>query len=398
MVHHVFAWKEYPPILSMGAGLGFILWVIVFVLIILQGRRDKVCGMPILGIVGTLIQCFIYSFIGPWARPGLFVHNQYSSSFNVVWMWRVWFVLQAVVLWQFFRYNRNARSEVDVPMLHKRTAMAIALLILINFAGQWTFVTFYHDEDLNQSDPAMYALLAGSWVLLAFARPACEGLSRTVAWMKAVGTTLIFTCTLSNPGASFGLLTELPRQVDVENQFTMVVRDTPPTPASLVSAKGELANKGFKLVDGSEGTVFREDIGAVNVIGVGLDGKPAWQFVPSAADALLKKHPATAQGLLAAQEDLESIGFQLISDDTIYRPDVGEVDVIPSVGTNGAIWQWMRVPPGQFVVDGEVRLHYEFPFFAVVTGVGLDWFYVYVLTRRMRNLHAQPVPAVAVTA
>ncbi len=385
LVHQDVA-NAYPWLLATLAAIGFGLWVILFLVMIRRNHRDQACGMPLIGICGTFVQCFIYSFIGPWVRPGLFVHNQYSGSFGVVWLWRVWLLLQGIVLVQYLIYHSRRRVPMEIPLGPLSPVAAALVLLALNFIGQWTFITFYHDEDLNQSDPAVYLLMSIGFVLLVFARPSLDALSLPVAWLKMVGTALIFTCTLSNPAASFGYTASIPRQVEAEAQVMAILRGHRPTEQGLNEVARTLAGIGFRIHEPAEGTIFRQDVGEIDILDTAPGHPAAWQWVPTAAMHILIKHPPTTEGLLAARHELERIGFRVTGPDMLYRSDVGTVDVIPSIGAAGPTWQWVPVPPGQLVADNQIRIQFAFPLFTIVASVVFDVVYIVVLTMRRRAL------------
>ena len=83
--------------LKIGSG---VFWTAVYILIIRLGFRDKTYGMPIAALCANISWEFIFSFILPHSPPQLFVNY-------------LWFGLDSVIVFQFFKYHKNEFSNMS---------------------------------------------------------------------------------------------------------------------------------------------------------------------------------------------------------------------------------------------------------------------------------------------
>jgi hypothetical protein len=369
------AWLSWNTI----AAIGELLWFPVFFLIIRQNYKEKVCGMPITGICAVFVQCLIYASFGPYWRPDLFPHNPVlPKSFNVVWIWRGWLVVQGVVLVQFFLYHNHAKNPLELPVSEKRLHWAVAGLIVLNILAQWTFIVFYHDYNLNQSDPATYLILSIGFCLLALYRPSLKGLSYTVAWLKFIGTTLIFTTIVARPAESFGSMAMLALDDPVKAQEKACA--LPPVVSGQNCGLPPASQPGqpdqCEVMSAVCGSYTWRDVVAGQMT---IDGAPV-------TDVNAVCWP-TERWVLAHQDELESHGWDLTGPDTVYRSDVGELDLIRTQDPRGPVWcpqttKWDLVDR----VDGEWRFHFQFPVFMCFASIFFDGVYIYMVRRRLRDL------------
>jgi hypothetical protein len=358
--HQLLSWNAV-------AGAGELLWFPVYFIVIYQNYKQKVCGMPIVGICAILAQCFIYSTFGPYWRPDLFPHNPVEpATFGVIWIWRGWLLVQATVLVQFFLYHDHAKNPLELPVSRRNLRWLVAALLLVNLFGQWTFITFYHDYNVNQSDPLAYFFMALGFVLLAIARPKSEGLSYSAAWLKMIGTALIFLTIFVRPVASFG-------------SFAMQGSKDP-------RAAQQKACPMPPVVEGETCGVPPEGE-ACEPMEIICEGKP-WVGVTRDGATSSDCTPDVAS-VLAARVPLESEGWLITSPDTVYRSDIGELDLIRVTDPRGALWcpettKWDVVNR----VDGQFRFHFQFPLFMCLAGVFLDCMYIVLLHRRRKAARA----------
>ena len=200
----IFSWK----VMVAAAELA---WFPVYFLIFREAFRTKSSGMPLVGMCGVLVQCFIYGTFGPYWRPDLFPHNpEIPGSFGVVWVWRGWFFVQAFALYQFFKYHDPAKHQYDVAIAGVNLKWLVVMLLALNLFGQWTFITYFHDVNVNASDPISYLFLAVGFVLLAVNRPDHTGLSYPAAWLKFFATAVIFASTFVHPSVSYQTISTQP--------------------------------------------------------------------------------------------------------------------------------------------------------------------------------------------
>lgn len=365
-------------VLNIIAGVGEVLWFPVYFIVIYQNWKNKTCGMPLLGICAIFVQCLIYATFGPYVRPDLFPHNPYvytgpnltetvEQSWRVVWIWRGWLVVQGVVLWQYFLYHDHDRHPLDIPVPRKKLGSMVAWLLFGNLVLQWSFIEFYHDYNVNQSDPMFYLFMAGGFVMLAKARPNLKGLSLPVAWMKMIGTALIYLTIFLNPQGSFAQVSQfdttgLGSSEKVQNRICAISPSGCPVPGT----KCEIMER---VCPGWETS----------------SGVPA-NCVPEIATVLNRE----SQARLAAR------GWKVTGRDHVYSSLYGEFDLLRSAAAKGESPTWCPLPTSWSViayVDGEVRWHYQFPLATSVAGVGLDCLFIYLVWSGRRRLRAQTANA-----
>jgi len=341
------------------AAVGELLWFPVYFIVIYQNYKKKVCGMPLIGICAIFVQCFIYATFGPYWRPDLFPHNPVEpQTFYVIWIWRGWLVVQGIVLVQFFLYHRNARTPVEIPVDRFGLGWVVATLLLVNLLGQWSFIAFYHDYNVNQSDPLAYLFMSFGFVLLALARPDGYGLSYPVAWMKFIGTACIFTTIIARPVQSFGQLA----MKGAEDPVAAQARVCPIPP----------------VVEGQACGAPQGDCEPLRLI---CDGRPFAGVTaanPQPGDCVPE-----VKTILEAQARLASAGWLITGPDTVYRSNVGELDMIRTTDPRGEVWcpqttSWEIVTR----MDGQWRFHFQFPVLMCLAGMFFDAVYIVLLRRK----------------
>jgi hypothetical protein len=83
-----------------------ILWSIAYLLIIKRGFQDKTCGMPMAALCLNISWEFIFSFVYP--------HTGTQRAINTA-----WFLLDAVIVYQFLRYESARRpAGQSVPFFY----------------------------------------------------------------------------------------------------------------------------------------------------------------------------------------------------------------------------------------------------------------------------------------
>ena len=158
----------------------YVLWTIALILMIIRGFREKTYGMPVVGSAGMLAMCFIAGYIGPWVQPHLFV--PVGSSTILLWTWRFWFWVMALVYVQYLLYSRSRKHWLLIGL----STLAGILFIA------WTFVIFYQDYYVNELSPLVVFMTAAFYFVEFRAGDEMRGMTPTIAWLLAVGTALLY--------------------------------------------------------------------------------------------------------------------------------------------------------------------------------------------------------------
>lgn len=94
--------------------VGGIFWVLTYIFMISKGFKDKTYGMPIIALCANISWEFIYSFIVlSHSPPQLFINY-------------VWFGLDAIIVFQFFKYCKNEFPSLSSLKIYTLFALITA--------------------------------------------------------------------------------------------------------------------------------------------------------------------------------------------------------------------------------------------------------------------------------
>ena len=163
------------PYNLLGA-IGYALWLVAYVLVIRQGRRDKIYAIPLLPICLN----FTWEFMDSWVLPDQVLF----------WKWidRGWFFLDVAILWQLLRYGKDAQT---IPELKRWFYPIVVVTLLLAFWGQYTFVTTFHDTLGFIAAFVINLVMSAIFPFFLFGRRGEEkmrGISLPAAWCKLFGT------------------------------------------------------------------------------------------------------------------------------------------------------------------------------------------------------------------
>lgn len=183
--------KEIPAILF---SVGTVFWIVALLQMIRVGFRDRAPAMPLAAICSNITYQFYFGFICPAVDCAICPYGSTCTpdaglhGAAMLWTWRVWFVLQLLIVYQLFRWGTKRRHEVPLPASMVRP-MAIVLLLLFYF-GQASYVKFYTDFEGNAVTYLSNLMMSVLFIPLLYARPGLEGLSYGAAWNKMLGSGL----------------------------------------------------------------------------------------------------------------------------------------------------------------------------------------------------------------
>ena len=154
--------------------VGGIFWILTYILIISKGYKDKTYGMPLLALCANISWEFIYSFILPHSPPQLYINY-------------LWFGLDAVIVFQFFKYHQNEFSNIPSLKLYSAFVVSLASAFSIIVLGS----TFLGDGDGVYAAFGQNLLMSVLFVAMFFKRGnTLRGQSIFVAVFKMLGTAL----------------------------------------------------------------------------------------------------------------------------------------------------------------------------------------------------------------
>jgi hypothetical protein len=154
--------------------VGGIFWILTYFFIIFKGSKDKTYGMPLIALCANISWEFIFSFILPSSTPQLFINY-------------LWFGLDCVIVFQFFRYYKN-----EFPNLSSSKAFTAFGLLLFS-----AFIIILSGSILLGDHRGVYAafgqnlLMSILFVGMFFKRgEGLRGQSIFIAVFKMIGTGL----------------------------------------------------------------------------------------------------------------------------------------------------------------------------------------------------------------
>lgn len=175
--------RDYPPFeIFLFAG-GCFLWVVVYVIYIVNGKRNKFIEMPVFAAAGNI----------GWEFAWAWLHRT-DMGLLLVWTYRAWFILDVFI---FADVLRHGRKQVTTPAIRQNM-----LPIFITCAVGWAVAVHYFvDAGLDTSIGANSAYIAQMgisilYLILLLRQTSLVGWSWPVAWLKMIGTGMntVFMC------------------------------------------------------------------------------------------------------------------------------------------------------------------------------------------------------------
>lgn len=154
--------------------VGGIFWILTYIFIISKGYKDKTYGMPLLALCANISWEFIFSFLLPHSPPQLYINY-------------LWFALDVVIVFQFFKYYKN-----EFPTL---SSLTLCIVFGISVATAFSTIlvggTFLGDDDGVYAAFGQNLLMSVLFVAMFFKRGnTLRGQSIFIAIFKMLGTGL----------------------------------------------------------------------------------------------------------------------------------------------------------------------------------------------------------------
>jgi hypothetical protein len=163
--------------------LGDLCWAIAYVLIIWRCFQQRTYGLPLVAIVMNFTWELQYSLVQPPRCD--------DGTVDVVkaGMILAWAALDAVIVWQLFRYGRAQQTIDDI---RKHFPLIVVGSLLLAAAGNLTFARFHPDEAAPLSGVMINFVMSLLFIFLLFARPAAQGIGWGASLFRVAGNSLIF--------------------------------------------------------------------------------------------------------------------------------------------------------------------------------------------------------------
>jgi hypothetical protein len=156
-------------------------------MLVVHGFRLKSYGMPLLSSAMLLAIAFA-CVIGPHTGQSHLFYD--ASKWNLVVVWVVSFLLQALIFAQYLRWGS---AHPHRHQLLGRYFHPIALVaFLLSFAFVWLFIVFYQDYYVNEIFPIATLLMAVGYVGTLYTRVRLRGLSVAAAWIYTVAIACLY--------------------------------------------------------------------------------------------------------------------------------------------------------------------------------------------------------------
>jgi hypothetical protein len=155
-------------VLLVASGL---FWTVTYLLIIRQGFLDKRCGMPLIALCANLSWEFLFAF-------------PYPHHFPQVWVNRIWFTFDLIILAQLLLYWRNDWPGLTARQFYARLIATLALAL----AAVWALSIGIDNPSGAYAAFAQNLLMSILFLALLRRRGSALGQSRAIAWCKMIGT------------------------------------------------------------------------------------------------------------------------------------------------------------------------------------------------------------------
>ena len=162
-----------PTLVTILTLISGISWSIVYIDIINRGFKDRSYGMPLFALAFNIAWEFVFAFVTGW-------HPSLQKIVNVV-----WFVLDAVIVYTYFKYGRKDFPKAFEKFFVPWSAAAFA----VGFA-----VIYAMAMELGESWGARYSafgqnlLMSALFIGMLVRRNNVDGQSMIIAIFKWLGT------------------------------------------------------------------------------------------------------------------------------------------------------------------------------------------------------------------
>jgi hypothetical protein len=183
MIEPLLNLKDYTPFEMFLFAGGCFLWVVVYVIYIINGKKYKFIEMPVFAASGNIGWEFTWSWL-----------HRTDMGLLLVWTYRAWFFLDVFI---FSDVLRHGRKQVTTPAIQAYfvpifVAAAVFWAVAVHF-----FVQAGYDTTIG-ANSAYIAQMGISilYVILLLRQTSLVGWSWAVAWLKMIGTGMntVFMC------------------------------------------------------------------------------------------------------------------------------------------------------------------------------------------------------------
>lgn len=144
-----------------------IFWTVTYILIIIQGFKDRACGMPLAAICANITWEFLFAFVMPFHPLQMIISL-------------VWFLLDCVILFQGVYFaKRQFPPRLLLP--------AIFSLLVISLLLHVGMVVEFHDQEGKYTAFGINLMMSLLFIQLPF-KQGLKGQTIYIAYYKMIGT------------------------------------------------------------------------------------------------------------------------------------------------------------------------------------------------------------------
>jgi hypothetical protein len=170
--------RDYTPLQLIFFAVGCYMWVIVYVLYILEIRKGKCIGMPVFAACSNFAWEIVWGLIPPSTDMGPLL----------VWAYRAWFFLDLYIIAGVYRYGA---AQLQTPSLVKIFKPLVALTVV----GMTVLYYFFKSEGYDTSIGATSAYIAQMFISVLYLvllerHQQYVWQSLPISWLRTIGTGL----------------------------------------------------------------------------------------------------------------------------------------------------------------------------------------------------------------
>ena len=144
--------KDYTPLEFVLFAGGCFVWVIVYVIFIVNGRRNKFIEMPVFAAAGNIGWEFAWGWM-----------HRTDMGLLLVWCYRTWFILDIFIFWAVLR---NGHRQVSTPAIQRYWTPLLVTAAVAWAIGVHLFVQSGFDTSIGANSAYIAQLFISSFYLI----------------------------------------------------------------------------------------------------------------------------------------------------------------------------------------------------------------------------------------
>ena len=175
ILNQLLAQPGFTPPLLIAAVVMYGAWTYAYYRVIRSCCEQKSYGVPMVLLCLNIVWECIFAFN--------LAHSNLAYFFRIG--NGIWFFFDIVMVYQFFRYGREAQV---VPFLREHFLKVAVLTLFCSAVALFNFTIYFNDIKGVTSSMTMNLTMSVLYILMLFHRPDMRGLDYRAAWAKMFGT------------------------------------------------------------------------------------------------------------------------------------------------------------------------------------------------------------------